>query len=58
MVNKCIVTNYSTGYKTGQKNPSFHFHEDQENENGFICKTWQVHAVPTIIMTQGPVRHF
>ena len=30
MVNKFVVTNYSTGYKTGQKKASFHFHEDQE----------------------------
>ena len=32
MVNKCVVTNCSTGYKTGQKKASFHFHED----DGFI----------------------
>ena len=24
------VTNYSTGYKTGQKKASLHFHADQE----------------------------
>ena len=36
MVNKCAVTNCSTGYNTGQKKASFHFHEDQQlNENGF-----------------------
>ena len=30
MVNKCVVTNCSTGYKTGQMKALFHFHEDQE----------------------------
>ena len=30
MVNKCVETNCSTSYKTGQKKASFHFHEDQE----------------------------
>ena len=30
MVNKCVVTNCSTNYKTGQKKVSFHFHENQE----------------------------
>ena len=31
MINKCVVTNYSTSYKTEQKKKaSFHFHEDQE----------------------------
>ena len=30
MVNKCVVTNCPTGYKTGQKKASFNFHEDQE----------------------------
>ena len=37
MVNKCLVTNYSTGYKTGQKKASFHFHEDQELQQKWIC---------------------
>ena len=30
MVNKCVVTNCSTGYETGQKKTSFHFYEDQD----------------------------
>ena len=30
MVNKCVVTNCSTGYKTGQRKASFYFHEYQE----------------------------
>ena len=30
MVNKCVVTNCSTDYKTGQKKASFDFDEDQE----------------------------
>ena len=30
MVNNSVVTNCSTGYKTGQKMASFHFLEDQE----------------------------
>ena len=30
MVNKCVVTNYSTGYKTTQKKASLHVPEDQE----------------------------
>ena len=36
MVNKCVVTNCSTGYKTGQKKASFHFHEDQELKRKWI----------------------
>ena len=36
MVNKCVVTNCSTGYKTGQKKASFHFHEDQELKRKLI----------------------
>ena len=30
MANECVVTNCSTGYKTGQKKTSIHFLEDQE----------------------------
>ena len=31
MVNKLLyVTNFSTGYKTGQKKAPLHFHENQE----------------------------
>ena len=30
MVNKSVITNYSTSYKTGQKKASFHFHEDRK----------------------------
>ena len=30
MVNKCVATNCSTGYITGQKKASFHSNEDQE----------------------------
>ena len=37
MGNKCLVTNYSTGYKTGQKKASFPFHEDQELKRKWIC---------------------
>ena len=50
MVNKCVVTNCSTGYKTGQKKASFDFDEDQKLKrkliyfvNSFrrkIYKTW------------------
>ena len=50
VVNKCVVTNCSTGYKTGQKKASFDFDEDQELKrkliyfvNSFrrkIYKTW------------------
>ena len=36
MVDKCVVTNCSTSYKTGQKKASFHFHEDQELKRKWI----------------------
>ena len=36
MVNKCAVTNFSTGYKTVQKKASFHFPEDQELQRKWI----------------------
>ena len=36
MVNKCVVTNCSTGYKTRQKKASFYFHEDQELKRKWI----------------------
>ena len=36
MVNKCVVATCSTGYKTGQKKASFHFHEDQELKQKWI----------------------
>ena len=36
MVNKCVVTNCSTSYKTGQKKVTFHFHEDQELKQKLI----------------------
>ena len=90
MVNKCVASNFSTGYKTGQKKASLHFHEDQELKQKQICFVdrkdwlptahsvicidhfeeifikrgkkmstlvpWQMHPVPTIIMTRGPIR--
>ena len=36
MVNICVVTNYSAGYKSGQKKASFFMKIENENENGFI----------------------
>ena len=36
MVNKCVVTNCSASYKTGQKKASFHFREDQELKRKWI----------------------
>ena len=36
MVNKCVVTNCSTSYKTGQKKVTFHFHEGQELKQKLI----------------------
>ena len=30
MINKCVVTDYSTRYKSGQKKALFHFHKDQD----------------------------
>ena len=36
MVNKCFVLKCSTGYKTGQKKASFHFHEDQESKRKWV----------------------
>ena len=36
MVNKCVVKNCSTSYKTGQKKALFHFHEDQEFKRKWI----------------------
>ena len=36
MVNKCVVTNCSTGQKTGQRKALFHFHEDQELKRKWI----------------------
>ena len=36
MVNKCVVMNCSTGYKTGQKKALFHFYEDQELKRKWI----------------------
>ena len=36
IVNTFVVTNCSTGYKTGQKKASFDFHEDQELKRRWI----------------------
>ena len=38
----CAITNCSTGYKTGQKKASFHFHEDQElkRKRKLFWKDW------------------
>ena len=36
IVDKYVVTNCSTSYKTGQKKASFHFHEDQELKRKWI----------------------
>ena len=33
MVNKCFVTNFTSGYASGEKKPSFFFPEDEE-----LCK--------------------
>ena len=44
MVNKFVVMNYSTGYKTGQKKALYHFHEDEDVKKNWIyfvnCKDW------------------
>ena len=36
MVNTCVVTNCSTGCKTGQRKALFHFHEHQELKRKWI----------------------
>ena len=54
MVNKCVVTNCSTGYKTGQRKALFHFHEDQQLKRKWIylvnLKVWlaTAHSVACI----------
>ena len=59
MVNKCVATNCSTGYKTGQKKASFHFHEDQELKRKWIYfvnrKGWlsNAHSVMCIDHFEG-----
>ena len=74
MVNKCVVTNCSTGYNNWSKESLVLFLEDQElkrkwiyfvnckdwlpTTHSVICKTWQLHPVPTTIMTQSPIHHF
>ena len=51
MVNKFVVMNCFTGYKTGQKKAPTHFHEDQELKQKWIyfvnCKDWlpRAHSV-------------
>ena len=55
MVNKCVVTTFSSSYKTGQKKAWFHFHEDQELKRKWICfvncKDWlpKAHSVICIV---------
>ena len=36
MVNKCVVANCSTGYKTDKKKALFHLHKDQELKQKWI----------------------
>ena len=48
MVNKYLVTNCSTGYKTGQKKSSFHFHEDQELKLKWIYFVNRKDWLPTV----------
>ena len=55
MVNKCVVTSCPTGYKTGPKKASFHFHEDQELKKKWICfvdcKDW----LPTDLQSNASI---
>ena len=54
MVNKCVVKNCSSGYKTGQWKALFYFHEDQELKRKWIYflnrKVWlpSAHSVVCI----------
>ena len=36
MVNKCVVVNFVSGYKTGEKQSSFHFPEDKDLNEKWI----------------------
>ena len=47
MVNKCVVTNCSTGYKTRQKKASLHFHEDQQLKRKWIYFVNRKDRLPT-----------
>ena len=47
MVNKCVVTNCSTVYKTGQKKAPFHFHEDQQLKRKWIYFVNRKGRLPT-----------
>ena len=48
MVNKYVVTNCSTGYKTGQQKASLHFHEDQELKLKWIYFVNRKDWLPTV----------
>ena len=64
MVNKCVVRNYSTGYKTGRKKASFYFPEDQELKRKCIYfvnrKDWSptAHSYVLIILQIGSKYRF
>ena len=47
MVNKCIVTNCSISYKTGQNKASLDFHEDQESKQKSIFFVNRKDGLPT-----------
>ena len=47
MVNKCVVTICSTGYKTQQKKAQFHFHKDQELKRKLIYFVKRKDWLPT-----------
>ena len=56
MVNKCVVTNCSASYKTGQKKALFHFHEDQELKRKWIVLP--VAKVGYLTLIQSCVSYF
>ena len=47
MVNKCVVTNCTSGYVTGEKNPSFLFLEDKELRKELIYFVNRKNWAPT-----------
>ena len=57
MVNKCVETNCSIGYKTVQKKASFHFHEDQELKRKLIYFVNRKDWLPTAYSVIG-INHF
>ena len=47
MVNKCVVTNCTSGHATGEKNPSFLFPEDEELRKKWIYFVNRKNSAPT-----------